>query len=162
MRKIALIVVLISFVGCCFENPTEFTQESLTEEYITLSGEKRTIGNILARYKGRKVLIDIWASWCKDCIVGLPNLKKFQKEHPDVVYLFLSLDKSRKSWKNAIHELGIEGEHFFMQAGKKGVFGKFLNLWWVPRYVVLNEKGEIVLYKATKITDKNIVQALKK
>lgn len=162
MRKIVLIIMLISFAGCCFESPTEFTETSLTEEFITLTDERVTIGDILSKYKGKKVLIDIWASWCKDCIVGLPNLKKFQKKNPEVVYLFLSLDKSTRNWKQAIDRLGIEGDHFFMQVGKKGKFGKFLNVWWVPRYVVLNEKGEIVLYKATKITDKNIVEALRK
>lgn len=162
MRKIVLIVILISFSRCCFESPTEFTEASLTEEFITLTDEKVIIGDVLSKYKGRKVLIDVWASWCKDCIVGLPKLKKFQKENPDVVYLFLSLDKSTRSWKSAIGRLGIEGEHYFMQAGKKGKFGKFLDLWWIPRYVVLDENGKITLYKATKITDKNIVQAVKK
>lgn len=162
MRRLALIVITIFLAGCSFENPTEFTKEALTEEFVSLENENSTIGAILSEYKGRKVLIDIWASWCKDCIIGLPNLKKFQRQNPDVVYLFLSLDKSTKSWRNAIDKFGIEGEHFFMQDGKKGAFGKFLNLWWIPRYVVLDEKGEIVLYKATKIIDKNIVQALKK
>ncbi len=48
-----------------------------------------------------------------------------------------------------------------MAEGKKGTFGKFLGLWWIPRYVVVNEFGEIILFKATKITDKNILKALK-
>ena len=49
-----------------------------------------------------------------------------------------------------------------MKEGKKGGLGDFLNLWWIPRYVVVNEIGEILLFKATKITDKNISEALKK
>ena len=162
MKKIVLIVMIISLAGCCFETPTKFTEASLTEEFITLTDEEISMGEILSKYKGKKVLIDVWASWCKDCIVRLPKLKEFQRENPDVVYLFLSLDKSTRSWKNAIDRLGIEGAHFFMQAGKKGKFGKFLDLWWIPRYVVLDENGKITLYKATKITDKNIVTALKK
>lgn len=162
MRKIVIIVITAFFMGCSFESPTNFNETSLTEEFITLTGDKITIGDILSEYRGKKVLIDIWASWCKDCIIGLPDLKNFQKENPNIAYVFLSLDKSEKRWKNAIRQLEIEGEHFFMKEGKKGEFGKFLNLWWIPRYVVLNENGEIALYKATKITDKNIVQALKK
>ena len=49
-----------------------------------------------------------------------------------------------------------------MMEGKKGASGDFLNLCWIPRYVVVNESGEITLFKATKITDKNILEALKK
>ena len=36
-----------------------------------------------------------------------------------------------------------------MAEGKKGTFGKFLGLWWIPRYMVINESGEITLFKAT-------------
>lgn len=162
MKKIALLILLISFAGCSFKNPTTFTKESLTEKFITLEGKEITIGEVLSQYKGKKVLIDIWASWCKDCIVGLPNLKKFQREHTDVVYVFLSLDRNMESWKKAIDRFDIEGVHYFMQEQKEGAFGEFLGLWWIPRYVVLDEKGNISLFKATKITDQNIVQALKK
>jgi hypothetical protein len=89
-------------------------------------------------------------------------LKKLQKENPEVSYVFLSLDKTTNSWKKGIDRFQIKGEHYFMQEGKKGEFGDFLNLWWIPRYMVVNESGEITLFKATKITDKNILEALKK
>ena len=160
MKKLILIACLV-LVGCVFERPTSFTDESLAEKFIDLNNQEITIGEILNKHKGKKVLIDIWASWCKDCIVGLPNLKKFQAENPEVTYLFLSLDRNVKSWKIGLNRFNVKGEHYFMQAGKKGAFGDFLNLWWIPRYVVLNEKGEITLFKATEITDNNIVKALK-
>jgi len=48
-----------------------------------------------------------------------------------------------------------------MKTGKKGAFGRFLGLWWIPRYIVVNELGEIIVFKATKITDKNILKAFK-
>lgn len=162
MKKVILLCVALCFLQCSFEKPTEFSQASLKEEFVSLENKNIEIGAILQKYKGKKVLIDIWASWCKDCVDGLPNLKKFQKENPDLVYVFLSLDRSIASWKKGIKKMNLEGEHYFMKSGKKGSFGRFLSLWWVPRYVVLNEEGAILLFKATKITDQNIVQALKK
>lgn len=160
MRRLILILCFV-FTGCSIEY-TCFTEKSLTEKFVSLDDQEIAIGEILNRYQGKKVLIDIWASWCKDCIVGLPKLKALQKENPDVVYLFLSLDRNVESWKRAIKRFKIEGEHYFMKEGKKGPFGDFLNVWWIPRYVVVDEAGNITLFKATKITDKNIVQALKK
>ena len=160
MRKLLLIVLLV-FSACSFENPTEFSKEALQEKFLDWSENEVTFKEIISQYKGQKVLIDVWASWCKDCIVRLPNLKKLQQEHPNVTYLFLSLDRTTKSWKKGVARYQITGEHYFMKRGKKGKFGSFLNLWWIPRYVVINEKGEITLFKATKITDKNIVEALK-
>lgn len=162
MKKLIFLFIVCCFAGCDFEKPTQFSELSLTEEFVSLDNKNVLIGDILESYKGKKVLINIWASWCKDCVDGLPNLRIFQEENPDVVYLFLSLDRSMASWKKGIQRFSLKGEHYFMKSGKKGPFGRFLKLWWVPRYAVLNEKGAISLYKATKITDRNIVQALKK
>lgn len=161
MKKLTLLVLLL-FLGASCERPGQFSEESVQEVFLNWDGEEVTFKEIIKQYEGKKVLIDIWASWCADCIVGLPNLKKFQTDHPDVTYLFLSLDKTTKSWKKGIDRYQITGEHYFMKEGKKGPLGDFLNLWWIPRYVVVNEQGDIVLYKATKITDKNISEALKK
>jgi thiol-disulfide isomerase/thioredoxin len=144
------------------ERPTQFTSESLEEVFLDLNENEVTFETIINQHKGEKVLIDIWASWCKDCIVGLPNLRTFQQEHPNVKYLFLSLDTTTKRWKKAIIQYQLKGHHYFMKERKKGPLGNFLNLWWIPRYVVVNEQGEIALFKATKITDKNIAEALKK
>ena len=160
MKKTLLIVLLV-FTVCSCETPTQFSEEALQENFLDWNENNVTFEDIVNQYKGKKVLIDVWASWCRDCIVGLPDLRKVQKENPDVIYLFLSLDKTTNSWKRAITRFNITGEHYYMKAGKKGEFGDFLNLWWIPRYVVVNEKGEITLFKATKITDKNIVEALK-
>ena len=35
----------------------------------------------LSDYKGRVVLINLWASWCAPCLVEMPELVKLQKEH---------------------------------------------------------------------------------
>jgi len=162
MRNWMLISLLTVFLCTSCENPTEFSAPSLHETLLDLDNKEIVFQDIINQYRGEQILIDIWASWCKDCIVGLPNLKAFQQEHPDVKYLFLSLDKTTKTWKRGIERYQIKGDHYFMQEGKKGSLGDFLNLWWIPRYVVVNEQGEIALFKATKITDKNIVEALKK
>lgn len=147
-------------VSC--EAPNQFSTEALQESFTSLNEQEVTFQTILDTHKGSKILIDVWASWCGDCITGLPDLKKLQRENPEIVYVFLSLDRNVKSWKKGIERFQIAGDHYFMKSGKKGEFGDFLNLWWIPRYVVVNEKGEITLFKATKITDKKILEALKK
>lgn len=161
MKK--LIVLLgILFSSCSFEVPTQFSEEALQETFVNLDQKEVSFQEILDKHKGSKILIDVWASWCRDCIVGMPDLKKLQTENPEIKYVFLSLDKSQASWKKAIARFQMNGNHYFMKAGKKGEFGDFLNLWWIPRYVVVSEIGEISLFKATKITDKKILEAFKK
>lgn len=35
----------------------------------------------LSDYKGKVVLINLWATWCAPCLVEIPELVKLQKEH---------------------------------------------------------------------------------
>tara|TARA_R110000787_G_scaffold15038_5_gene46298 strand:- start:6774 stop:7253 length:480 start_codon:yes stop_codon:yes gene_type:complete len=159
MKKLLLLVFLV-LISC--EKPTEFTSEALQEKFTNLNQDEIIFQKILDKHKGKKILIDVWASWCRDCVVSLQDLKNLQSKNSEVSYVFLSLDRTVHSWKKGIDRFQMQGDHYFMKEGKKGKLGDFLNLWWIPRYIVVNELGHITLFKATKITDKKILEALKK
>ena len=161
MKK-SILFLFIGFVfSCVSEKPKQFSKEVNLEMLIGLDNSKITLGEIIYNHKGKKILIDVWASWCKDCIVGFPKVKKIQKEFPNVVYLFLSADISNSSWKRAVKKYNLVGEHYNLPKGMNdGDFVDFINLGWIPRYMVIDEKGDITLFKATKASDKNIRKAL--
>jgi hypothetical protein len=92
----------------------------------------------------------------------LPKVKKLQGQFPEVIFLFLSVDTKTTSWKYGIEKYNIKGEHYNLPNGmKKGELVNFLNLGWIPRYLVLDENGKILLFKATDAADKKIKEALK-
>ena len=161
MKK-SILFLFIGFVfSCVSEKPKQFSKEVNLEMLIGLDNSKITLGEIIYNHKGKKILIDVWASWCKDCIIGFPKVKKIQKEFSDVVYLFLSADISNSSWKRAVKKYNLVGEHYNLPKGMNdGDFVDFINLGWIPRYMVIDEKGDITLFKATKASDKNIRKAL--
>lgn len=160
-KKILLLVTSIFLVSCSLETPKEFTEEALVEPLVSLSGEKFSLETVLQKHKGKKILIDVWASWCRDCLEGLPKVKKLQSEFTDVVFLFLSVDERNSSWKSAVNVRNITGEHYNLPKGmKEGALVNFLNLRWIPRYLVINEQGEITLFKATNALDFKIKEAL--
>lgn len=160
MKKLFILFAATFLLMSC-SNPTTFTEESKTEKLVTLSGKEITFKEILDKHKGKKIVLDVWASWCKDCIVRLPNLKQLQKDFPNVSFVFLSHDRTPQSWKRGIQRFGIVGDHYLMPEKMDGPLADFLNLWWIPRYVVIDEQQNITLFKATKITDSKIVKALK-
>ena len=161
MKKILLVFVII-FTSCNIEKPTEFTDLALNDSVYDLNNAQFSIKEVLAKYKGKKVLIDVWASWCGDCIKGLPSVKNLQKEYKEVVFLFLSVDKSKTAWKRGIDRFKIKGEHYNLPKGMKdGAFVDFINLGWIPRYMVIDENGKIILFKATRASDSLIEIALK-
>jgi len=161
MKKIILFISLI-LASCNTEIPTSFSEKALNETFTTLNETEITFKEILNKYKGKKIVIDIWASWCGDCIKGMPKVVKLQKENPDVLYLFLSLDKSIKDWKLGIEKYHVKGEHYFLNTGYKSDFSEFVNIDWIPRYMVIDESGVIEVFKAVEADDARIVESLKK
>lgn len=154
------LVLFLTISACNIDKQTQFSEAALEDNFITWEGESVKLRNILEMHRGKTILIDVWASWCKDCIRGIPKLKELQDEYPDAVYLFLSLDRNMASWKKGVEKYQLRGEHYFMQSGWNGPFGDFLNLNWIPRYLVVDKSGAIKLYKATKATNKNLKSAL--
>lgn len=162
-KKVPILVLLLIVVSCNFETPTEFSDKALNEKIYNLNNVPSTFKEVINKHKGKKILIDVWASWCRDCLIALPKTKELQEEFPEVVFLFLSVDERSGSWKRGVKRYNIKGEHYnFPKGMKNGDLVDFLNLRWIPRYLVIDEVGKISLFKATKATDSNIISALKK
>lgn len=162
MCRYFIIIFLFFLVGCNLETPTEFSKEALSEEFYTEDDSKITFEKVLKQNLGNKIVIDIWASWCRDCLVALPRTKMLQEKYPEAVFLFLSVDKNKEAWKNGIKKNQIKGLHYNLPNGMDtGNLVGFLDLGWIPRYLVIDENGKIVLFKATKAIDRRIEDALK-
>jgi thiol-disulfide isomerase/thioredoxin len=162
MKKINYILIFVLSVFSCNaqETPTKFSEAALNDTFITLDGSSISFEEILETNKGKTILVDVWASWCKDCIGGMPKVKNLQKAHENVTYVFLSLDKNQEAWKRGIEKYNVQGQHYFMQSGWKGPFGEFIQLDWIPRYLVIDENGKIKLFKAIEADDRKIKKIL--
>ena len=82
--------------------------------------------------------------------------------YPNIEYLFLSVDRTDRAWKNGIRKYNLKGQHYFLPNGQKGALGDFLNSNWIPRYLILDKDGNIALFKAKSAKDKNIKLTLDK
>ena len=156
-----LLILLISVFSCKTETPTTFSEEALNDTFITLNGNSIPFKEILEAHKGKTIVIDVWASWCSDCIKGMPKVKALQSNFKDVEYIFLSLDKNQEAWKKGIKKYDVKGEHYFMQSDWKGPFGTFVELDWIPRYMIVDANGKIKVFKAIEADDNKLIEALK-
>ncbi|GLB54030.1 alkyl hydroperoxide reductase [Neptunitalea chrysea] len=143
---------------------TTFSKEALEEKMTAIDGSEITFGNILKKYEGKVIVLDIWASWCSDCIKGMPKVKKLQEayKNSNTVFVFMSLDRAKDSWKKGIERFSVIGEHYFIDAGwKPSAFCKDIELDWIPRYMIIDKTGKIAYYKAIKANDEQFINYLK-
>lgn len=64
----------------------------------------------LSDLKGKYVLIDFWAAWCKPCREENPNVVRLYHQYKDKGFevFGVSLDRTREAWLGAIEEDGLE------------------------------------------------------
>ena len=162
-RQIKYILILFTLFNCAKQPaPTQFSEKALNDTFLNIEGQSVTLKTILESYKGKTMLVDIWASWCSDCIKGMPKVKALQKEHPDLVYLFLSLDRGQEAWKRGIKKYNVKGEHYYMPNAKDCDFADFVNISWIPRYMLINAASEIVVFDVIEANDEKLIKAIKK
>jgi thiol-disulfide isomerase/thioredoxin len=77
---------------------TEFSK-ALSTTLLATDGSQVSFKNIL-KYKGKTLVIEVWASWCGDCVKAMSL--RIYKNNPNVSYLFLSMDKTADKWKAGI------------------------------------------------------------
>ncbi len=161
LKKIILATAcLVSLFGCAQKEATTFNKEGLENVMVTKENQPIAFTEILKKYEGKTIVIDVWASWCPDCIKGMAKVKSLQEQYPDAVYLFISMDKTYEAWLKGIEKYDVKGEHYLTADGMKGVFGKSIDLDWITRYMVVDKTGKIALYKVIEADDEKLIKTL--
>ncbi len=99
----------------------------------------------LSSLKGKVVLIDFWASWCKPCRAEMPNVAKAYakfKEKGFEIY-GVSLDQDKEHWVEAIAKDGIT----WLQVGDLRPDNEFIrkyNVETIPMTFLLDRDGKII------------------
>jgi thiol-disulfide isomerase/thioredoxin len=149
-EKLIAFLLLLLTISCTKSNAqkTAFSKEALSETLLDLNDKQVAFETILAQNKGKNTVIEIWASWCGDCVKAMPKIKELQAAHPETNYVFISMDKTDDKWKAGIEKHQLKGAHYMANDQMSGVFGKAIDLNWIPRYIIIDKTGKIALYRA--------------
>jgi thiol-disulfide isomerase/thioredoxin len=161
MKKILVVLIAVISFSCSQAQKTSFSKEALSETVLATDGKQVPFNDILKNHKGKTLVIEVWASWCGDCVKAMPKIKELQVNNPNVDYVFISMDKTVDKWKEGITKHELKGDHFMANDQMKGVFGKAIDLDWIPRYIVIDKKGKIVIYRAIETDFEKINATLK-
>ena len=99
MKKLALyLVAAISTLSCSNAQIKEFSKETMQKELVLPDNNKVTFKDLLKKHKGKVTVIEVWASWCSDCVKAMPKVKEMQANHTNVDFVFISMDKAYDKW----------------------------------------------------------------
>jgi thiol-disulfide isomerase/thioredoxin len=161
MKKILATLALGLGLTSC-QAQTEFSKESLTAKLTTVDKKDISFEEILKQNEGKVVVIEVWASWCSDCVKSMPQVKELKEQYPDVAFVNLSCDKTFDAWKTGIEKHDVTGENYLIKDGMKGEFGQSIKLDWIPRFIVLDKKGNIALFRAIEKDFDKIKETIEK
>ena len=149
MKKLFALVIAFATFSCTSNaQKTSFSETALSETLMTTNGGQIAFKEILKNHKGKTTVIEVWASWCGDCVKAMPKVKELQANHPEVAFTFISMDKTSDKWKAGIEKHELKGDHYMANDQMKGVFGQAIDLDWIPRYIILDKTGKIIIYRA--------------
>lgn len=153
MKKIVASLAIVSVFALAFsftssKSETEFSKESLKTKLTSTNKKDISFEKILKQHKGKTVVIEVWASWCSDCIKSMPQVKELKAKHTNVAFVNLSCDKTFEAWQNGIEKHEVTGDNYLIKDGMKGAFGKSIQLDWIPRFIVVDKNGKIALFRA--------------
>lgn len=103
----------------------------------------------LADYRGKVLVIDVWATWCGGCIAKLPvyvSMSQKYKDRDDIEFITISIDDKGafNSWKYALPRLKLLGITNLLASKEECTFQKDYNITGIPRYFLIDKEGKIV------------------
>ncbi|MGT2930528.1 TlpA family protein disulfide reductase [Streptococcus dentasini] len=167
MKKIIIAVTLaLLLLGACSAKQTE----SSSPKESTSSKTQKTVANpapsfklkdrkgrtvSLDDYKGKKVYINVWATWCGPCMREIPDLKKLYKTYKNQDdFVFLSVTSPSDSQFDNSDPIDEDKHTILSTAKSKGItypilydyednFVQAYSIRSIPTHIFINSDGSL-------------------
>ena len=98
----------------------------------------------LSDYKGKVVLVNIWATWCRPCVDEMPSMEKLYRKFKEENFEILAV---------SIDETGLKAVAPFMEKHKltfsalidpKGAIKSVYGITGVPESFIIDKQGQLI------------------
>jgi len=115
----------------------------------------------LSDYRGKKVILNFWATWCPPCKAEMPHMQNFYEENKDkgveiLAVNLTNMDKGVDEVQKFVKEYGLT---FTIPLDEEGVAGTTYQAFTIPTSYILDENG-VITKKIVGPMDENMMKEL--
>jgi thiol-disulfide isomerase/thioredoxin len=153
MKKEVIIVIILilffSFLSGCLDS----TEDNGGEDFVFTALDGSNIS--LSDYRGKVVILDLWATWCNPCHAVMPELKKIYENYSrnDLEILSVDIDpresvqyiQSFIDWFEDQYDIEL---NWIFGKDDGDISEKYMNEGAIPTLAVFDQKGRVYYRKA--------------
>ncbi|MGF2616280.1 redoxin domain-containing protein [Rossellomorea vietnamensis] len=115
----------------------------------------------LSDYKGQKVILNFWATWCPPCKAEMPHMQKFYEENKDngieiVAVNLTNMDEGKPAIEQFVQDYELT---FPVPLDEEGDIGMQYQAFTIPTSYVIDTEGKIAK-KIIGPMDENMMKSL--
>jgi len=141
MRRLASIAISVAFMALALHVSTSYGQNQAPDFTLTdLNGVRFSLSD----YRGRIVLLDFFATWCRPCIDEIPHLITLTKTYPNSTLVIISISLDFPNVDNSVvrtfaKDMGIT---WTVARDTAGVANKY-EVFDIPTLIFVDQEGNI-------------------
>jgi peroxiredoxin len=101
----------------------------------------------LEDYKGKIILLDFWATWCRPCMAEMPYISKIAgtyKDSKDFAIIGISLDRDVEAVKSYVSKNGLTYPHVFDGKDWKSAVAQQYGVFQIPFTVLIGKDSKVL------------------
>jgi len=114
--------------------------------------DEASLRGIVDESRGKVVLVNFWATWCKPCIEEFPDLLKLRKEYGEEKFrlVFVTIDEPKKADREVrafLRKMGVEFDTYIKNVKNDEAFINSVDSHWggaIPATFIYNAQGRLV------------------
>ena len=147
MKNLRILILGLGFISCALVGSSQAPIPNIADDRLDfivtgLKGDSIQLSSL----KGKVLILDFWASWCKPCRFSNRHLNKVYGKYKNkgLEILSVSLDDTEKDWKRAVAKDKIT----WLQGIDLGGVAAISAIKWqvdaLPATFIVNKDGDVV------------------